>query len=414
VLLLALLAAMILPGRVSNAAGPVGPGTRDFAIVTGLPDGLPTPLAGAGAIRDASVIWISPADGIEQVRYFIDPASSNLEYGAVRGKPVAVATEAPFALQLDLESLSHGPHTLVAAIDLADGRTVVKTARGEARGESLVFAGEAAATAADAASPLADCAPLACSQVKVAAPYTLTFDSDRGGLEDKNGVGTGFTWVDKPTAGGTGYIPANLEVNTTAGVLSITTTPGIAFLGENNQDNALGVGIDAARQVSALETRLVNFPAMTGELEQAGLWYGTDDDNYLKLVVISEPEGPRIQFVEERNGALQQQVVTPVISLAGGSAQLRLRADPVRLAVTAYYGLNGGALQEFHTFQTPPELFNSDSSIIDPAVGTGVFGGVFASDRFLQGVAVFQFDYFTLTAEAPVLRAFLPMLRFGQ
>jgi hypothetical protein len=43
-----------------------------------------------------------------------------------------------------------------------------------------------------------------------------------------------------------------------------------------------------------------------------------------------------------------------------------------------------------------------------------VFGGVFASDRFLQGVAVFQFDYFTLTAEAPVLRAFLPMLRFGQ
>ncbi len=121
VLLLALLAAMILPGRVSNAAGPVGPGTRDFAIVTGLPDGLPTPLAGAGAIRDASVIWISPADGIEQVRYFIDPASSNLEYGAVRGKPVAVATEAPFALQLDLESLSHGPHTLVAAIDLADG-----------------------------------------------------------------------------------------------------------------------------------------------------------------------------------------------------------------------------------------------------------------------------------------------------
>ncbi|MGE5603732.1 MAG: hypothetical protein ACM30E_11820, partial [Nitrososphaerales archaeon] len=137
------------------------------------------------------------------------------------------------------------------------------------RGLALVFVllaamiapgGVWAAGVREAAAPDADCSPLNCSQVKVAAPYTLNFNQDRGGLVDKNGVGTGFTWVDKPTAGGTGYIPANLEVDLAAGVLKITTTGGIAYLGDNNQDNTLGVGIDAAAQVSVLDTSLVNFP----------------------------------------------------------------------------------------------------------------------------------------------------------
>ena len=266
-----------------------------------------------------------------------------------------------------------------------------------------------ATTAPLAAAPNADCAPLDCSQVKVVAPYTLTFNQDHGGLADKNGVGTGFTWVDKPTAGGTGYIPANFEVETAAGLLKITTTHGIAYLADNNQDNALGVGIDAADQVSALETQLVNFPAMTGNLEQAGLWYGTDDDNYLKLVVIYEPGGARVQFVDERNGALQQQVVSGVISLIGASVQLRIRADLVKMTVSGHHSLNGGELQELSAFTVPPALFNAGGAVIDPALGAAVFGGVFATDRFQQGTALCQFDYFSLTTDAgsQVVRVYL-------
>jgi hypothetical protein len=284
----------------------------------------------------------------------------------------------------------------------------VQLAREEQTARSTAMA-EGPTTATLAVAPNADCAPLDCSQVKVAAPYILTFAQNHGGLVDKNGVGTGFTWVDKPTAGGTGYLPANLEVDTAAGLFKITTTPGIAYLADNNQDNTLGVGIDAGAQVSVLETGLVSFPPMTGNLEQAGLWYGADNDNYLKLVVIYEPGGPLVQFVEERNGALQQQVVSAVISLTSTSVQLRMRANPVKSTVTGYYSLNGGALQELSTFTVPLELFNAGGASIDPALGTRVFGGVFATDRFLQGTALFQFDGFSLTAEKAV-RVHLPLV----
>ena len=77
-----------------------------------------------------------------------------------------------------------------------------------------------------------------------------------------------------------------------------------------------------------------------------------------------------------------------------------MRADPVAKTVTGYYSLNEGALQELSAFTVPPELFNADGAGIDPALGTRVFGGIFATDRFLQGTAHFQFDYFSLTAEA--------------
>ncbi|MGE5602261.1 MAG: hypothetical protein ACM30E_04385, partial [Nitrososphaerales archaeon] len=136
--------------------------------------------------------------------------------------------------------------------------------------------------------------------------------------------------------------------------------------------------------------------------------------NYLKLVVVSDPSGPLVQFLEERNGMMQQQVVTGTISVAG-PVQLRMRADPVANTVTAYYGLNGGPLQEFKTLTVPAALFNGGGAPIDPAIGTRVFGGIFATDRFLQGTALFQFDYFSLTAEGtqPTFRSYLPMISLG-
>ncbi len=108
--------------------------------------------------------------------------------------------------------------------------------------------------------------------------------------------------MDKPTAGGTGYLPANLQVDTAAGVLKITTTAGIASGASNTQDNALGVGIDAADQISILDTTLVNLPTLVANFQQAGLWYGIDNDNYLKLVVVYDPAGTRAQFAGRARG----------------------------------------------------------------------------------------------------------------
>lgn len=410
VLVVVLLATTIAPSGL-GATPPIRAGSTNYELVIESAGGGATPLARAGVLPSDEAIFVAPSQGILQVRYYLDPSARNLELRSLGGRPGAVATASPFDLAgwgaLGAKASTAGPHTLVAAIDLADGRTVLTTARVRVSNGGRELSVEPAAAAPQAGTPFADCTPLNCSQVKVTAPYVLTFDGDRGGLVDKNGVGTGFTWVDKPTGPGTGYIPANLVVNPVASTLSITTTAGIAFLGENNQDNALGVGIDAANQVSILETKLVNLPPMSGNLEQAGLWYGNDDNNYLKLVLISDPSGPLVQFMEERGGILQQQVVTGTLQVTGATVLLRLRADPVQQTVTAYYGLNDGALVELKTLTVPPGLFNQ-AGAIDPALGTRVFGGIFATDRFLQGVTVYQFDYFDLTAEGQVQRIYLP------
>ena len=50
------------------------------------------------------------------------------------------------------------------------------------------------------------------------------FDRDHGGLDDRNGVGTGFTHVSAPSGGG-GYVPELLEQRD--GALRVTTRAGI-------------------------------------------------------------------------------------------------------------------------------------------------------------------------------------------
>ena len=72
----------------------------------------------------------------------------------------------------------------------------------------------------------------------------------------------------------------------------MTTTPGSAFQTANSQDNALAVGIDAPSQVTRIEAILDDPPVASGSA-QAGLWFGNDEDNYVKLVVIRAAAGPR-------------------------------------------------------------------------------------------------------------------------
>ncbi len=53
----------------------------------------------------------------------------------------------------------------------------------------------------------------------------------------------------------------------------------------NSQVNALGVGFVAPSKFT-IQTTLVQPNAGTGKSEQAGLWFGVDEDNFVKLVVI--------------------------------------------------------------------------------------------------------------------------------
>src|SRR5687767_9305278 len=99
------------------------------------------------------------------------------------------------------------------------------------------------------------CSPISsfsCPAVVKSLPFTLNFNGTEGGLQDKSGVVTGFTMVDKPAAplvtptylNIPGYEPSKLQI--TAGKLIITTTAGISYLNPaqsantNSQVNALG------------------------------------------------------------------------------------------------------------------------------------------------------------------------------
>lgn len=244
-----------------------------------------------------------------------------------------------------------------------------------------------------------DCAPVGCSEILVNAPYTLTFDEDRGGIPDGAGTGTGFTYVDPPT-NGVGYNPANLAVDSGAGVLAITTTAGLQYQGANALDNALGVGIDAASEATVLMTTLLAPPVGTGSFEQAGLWFGNDEDNYVKLVVLSTETGTKIQFLLEVDQQARAEKKTGVLPVSDAAVLLRLRIDPTDGSIQAAYRIGGAPTQILQTFVAPPAFFSVEATGVDPTIGTRSFGGVFASHRNSAAPLIYTFDDFAIDVDA--------------
>ena len=246
-----------------------------------------------------------------------------------------------------------------------------------------------------------ECTPVPCEDVKVTLPYELGFSKDHGYILDGNNVGTGFTWYDKPT-NAIGYLPQNLTVNTAApGTMSILTTKGLMSTTSNAQDNAVAVGIDAASQISILETTVLNPPAGTGKYEQAGLWFGNNEDNYVKMIVMSDSTGTKIQYNMEVNGSTVGAKTSAAINLTGASTTLSLRANPSTQEIEGFYSINGGPASALGKLTAPPEFFSFDAAGIDPRIGTRSFGGIFASHRNAASSLTYTFDSFSVKGERP-------------
>jgi hypothetical protein len=136
----------------------------------------------------------------------------------------------------------------------------------------------------------------------------------------------------------------------------------------------------------------------------------------VKIVVISEPApaGAQVQYLVEGSGMTLSQHITGPIALAGATVALRLTGEPTTRIVAGYYSINGGAWTLLGQFAVPPEFFSQPPAVIDPQIGTATFGGIFATDRFLQGVALFKFDEFALLGPAtPVVldkKVYLPFI----
>ena len=241
------------------------------------------------------------------------------------------------------------------------------------------------------------CLPIACELIRVDQPYVLPFDGDQGLMVDRNGVGTGFTKVLSRDGGG--YLRGALELDAQTSVLKITAGDGSFKTTENTQENAVGVGFNGGA-INVVTTTLTNFPTLSGNYEQAGLWFGYDQDHVMKLDFVSTPNGPRVEQVLEVGGVIVASKQGALLNLApGNNVILSVKADPVTRKLTGSYRVNSGASAIVASMDAPGEFFSADAAGIDPRVGTRTFAGVYASKRNAPTEPVFEFGDFSVTGE---------------
>jgi hypothetical protein len=245
----------------------------------------------------------------------------------------------------------------------------------------------------------ASCTPLPCSQAIVGLPHALGFGSDHGGIRDSRGVGTGFTYALASSAGG-GYAPEKLV--TGDGFLQIRTGSGINHLRVNSLENALAVGVTATTTRFTVQTTLDRPPVASGRWEQAGLWVGTGEDDYVKLVLVSTSQGPAVQLYAERSLRPPATGATAVASRRvplppGALERLRLvlRADAVARTVDGLYAIDGGPLQALAPIAAPESALRRPPGS-EPELAGSRFAGVFATHRRGAQALQYRFDDFAV------------------
>jgi large repetitive protein len=243
---------------------------------------------------------------------------------------------------------------------------------------------------------------LACQAVRVSTPFAIDFTGAQpSGISDGTGRPIGFTMV-LPSSDGAGYVPGNLSLDVDAGELAIETTAGIQTGDAETQDNALGVGLALPNGIFRIEATLVAPPAGSGQYEQAGLWFGISESNYIKLAVSSAPAGHFIHALIEKNDVGTILANLPV-QLPLDSVHLVLEADPTRFEVRAFarLGSSGDEIAIATFTEVPDAWFSTDGAGIDFTVGTRSFAGIFATHRSRSselGALTYRFSSFVVNS----------------
>lgn len=341
---------------------------------------------------------LSAAAGDAEVMLTWDAsATADVTYNVYRSDSATVDVDVANQIDTDLTQTSYTDSSVT------NGTTYYYVVTAEKDGVQSGASNEVSATPSTTAG--AACAPystLACDELQVTAPFALTWDASEGGLED-----TGFTMV-LPAENFTGadpsvdgLTPGNLAI--VGGELVITSTSGIMFTTANDQENALGVGVDAS-SARMFDTTIVGpeWPE-NNTFQQAGLWFGVDDGNYVKLAVVSETVGEvYVQLLKEENDVSPDPTVDPSFRIdsaaipvgATTTIQLSLTVDPVADTATASYSVDGGGAVNLGSLDIDPALF--DGVNVD-ATNTMSFAGVYASDRFASASIDAAFEGFSVT-----------------
>ena len=258
----------------------------------------------------------------------------------------------------------------------------------------------------------------ACSTlpVSIASPRVLTFAGGGGGLAN-----TGFNIVQRPSLNRypatpsvpalPGYEPDLISVS--GGVLTLTPTRG-SFLqtpalnaANNTQVNALGLPFQVGSETVRIGGEVIR-PVLpdTANGEAGGLWFGLDEDNYVRLAVVNRTGADlgQIELRREIAGATSAAAtdldVANVTALSTSTVTLQLRIDPVARTAMASYVSTSGESGTLGPLNLPASLV-SGVMLADGVTGPVSFAGVFATSRFnATTTPPFTFDNVSLSAAA--------------
>ncbi|WP_235866267.1 hypothetical protein [Serinibacter arcticus] len=255
--------------------------------------------------------------------------------------------------------------------------------------------------------------PLTPTELAPDNDVALEFDGTGGGLHGAGDIDTGFSLVQPASAKisstdpaqRSAYLPQNLTV--AGGNLTVATTKGIAFAvygpngndaTRNKQDNTLGVPLDTDDKKVRLSTTL-QLPTSANNAAQAGLWFGPNDDNFVKLAVTAPststaapttgaPAERQIQLLVETNGVTNtnanspsQKVFSTNTNTITGTTPVTLTmdVDPVTDTATAFYRIGTGAEVNLGTVAVPAN-FTDGSALLGGVEASGL-GGIYATKR---------------------------------
>ena len=188
------------------------------------------------------------------------------------------------------------------------------------------------------------------------AATTLSFDAPVDGtVADKDGEGTGFTSTQTNTKGSQAHPEL---VDLTNGTLRVTSTAGKNSGATNTQDNALQVNFDGSRTDSFAQTRIEGpVTDLTSGSQQKAVYFGPDQDNYLKIEVehrTSPTVGVFLTAFREQAGVtatIGQIQVTDPASIA--TLDLGIQADLETGSLQGVYRINSDADTDWVALGSP-------------------------------------------------------------
>lgn len=216
---------------------------------------------------------------------------------------------------------------------------------------------------------------------------------------DKDGEGTGFTTV-QGNKNGTQKAPSLVDIDPSTGILALTATQGSSLGTTNTLKNALQVGFNAT-QTFTVSTRLKGpLTNLTASSQQGGLFIGSNQDNYAKLVVVNTSSGNnglKIQLLKEENGVSSSVDLVSGLNWANiNNLDLYLTGDAVRKTISAAYRINSdeGARITLNSFKpNQPTRFFADA--------TSARAGILAFTGTAQNVPV-RFDSFGIAQNVKI------------